>query len=69
MNLTQGTIAWVTITPQRGISKRRPVVIYTPTELIAVREKVGVIGISGSYYPTAIVSRYLGVTTGGFRRD
>lgn len=51
MNLTQGTIAWVRIVPERGAAKRRPVVIYTPTNLIAARQKIGVVGISGSYYP------------------
>jgi len=51
MTLTQGTIAQALIVPARGKAKRRPVVIYTPTNLIPTQHKVGVVGISGSYYP------------------
>ena len=51
MDLKQGTIAIAAIRPPSGPIKRRPVVIATPTELIPGRQKVLVIGISGSFRP------------------
>lgn len=49
--LAQGSIVKAWVTPLRGKRKFRPVVVYTPTELIPQRPRLDVIGISGSYYP------------------
>ena len=49
--LRQGEIVWAMIPASRGPAKKRPIVIYTPSELIGQQSQIGVVGITTSYYP------------------
>ncbi len=49
--MKQGTIAWAILQMPNGQSKRRPVVIATPDNLIRSDAMIRVVGISGSYRP------------------
>jgi hypothetical protein len=51
MELKQGTIAWASVRMPNGESKRRPVVIATPTKLIPSLNQLRVVGISASFRP------------------
>ena len=73
VQLRQGSIVIAPIVPDAGITKPRPAVVLTPTDVIPAQSVIDVIGVTASFFPDQDVyvelpSRDDGRIPTGFRK-